>query len=146
MEDTLAGPRRAQLSLRSRLDDFRAALERRDGPAYRLGLADFQTALERWSAAQERALLPALARAPVEGRDARRELTLEFVQLRELTRQLRVQIEEGARMADVLGLAENLSRRLDAHGRGMLEVYLPAAAAALTDAEREALETAAADL
>jgi hypothetical protein len=146
VEDTLAHLRGAQLSLRSRFEDFRAALERRDGPAYRLGLADFQTALERWSAAEERALLPALDRAPVAGRDARREVTLEFVQLRELTRQLRVQIETGARLADVLGLAENLSRRLDAHGRGMADVYLPAAAAGLTEAERETLEIAARNL
>ncbi len=135
--------RRAQLSLDSRFEDFRRALERRDGPAYRLGLVDFQKALELWSAAEQRALLPAFDRAPVEGRDARRELTLEFVQLRELTRQLRAQIEEGARMADVLGITENLGRRLEAHGRGMIEVYFPTAATELTRAEREALEVAA---
>ena len=143
MGDTLARLRRAQLSLRSRFDDFRAALERRDGPAYRLALADFQGALDRWSAVQERALLPALDRAPVAGRDARRELRLEFVQLRELTRQLRLQIEGDARMADILGLAENLGRRLDAHERGLTDVYLPAATDALTDPERAALEEAA---
>jgi hypothetical protein len=146
MEDTLARLRRAQLSLRSRFEDFRAALERRDGPAYRLGLADFQGALERWSGVEERALLPALDRAPVPGRDSRRELRLEFVQLRELTRQLRAQIEGGARLSDILGLAENLGRRLHAHERGLTDVYLPAATAALTEAEREALETAAAAL
>jgi hypothetical protein len=146
VEESLARLRRAQLSLRSRFDDFRAALERRDGPAYRLGLADFQAAHERWSAALERALLPALARAPVAGRDSCRELKLEFVQLRELARQLRAQIESGARLSDVLGLAENLGRRLDAHEKGLTDVYLPAAAGALTDAERAALEAAAGEL
>jgi len=134
---------RAQTELRSRFDDFRRALERRDGPAYRLGLADFQAALDGWTAAEQRALLPALDRAALPGRDARREVSLEFVQLRELTRQLRAQIEADARMADVLGLAENLARRFDAHERGMLDVYYPAAAPLLSEGERQALEEAA---
>jgi hypothetical protein len=133
----------AQEGLRLRFDDFRRALERRDGPAYRLGLADFQQALDGWTAAEQRALLPALDRADIPGRDARREVTLEFVQLRELTRQLRAQIEDNARMADVLGLAENLARRLDAHERGMRDVYYPAAAPLLDADERSALEGAA---
>jgi len=141
--DALERLRGAQAGLRSRFDDFRHALERRDGPAYRLGLADFQQALETWTAAEQRALLPALDRAALPGRDARREVTLEFVQLRELTRQLRVQIEADARMADVLGLAENLARRFDAHERGMRDVYYPAAAPLLNGAERRALENAA---
>ena len=141
--DVLALLRTAQSGLRSRFDDFRRALERRDGPAYRLGLADFQVALDAWTAAQQRSLLPALDRAAVAGRDGRREITLEFVQLRELTRQLRAQIESGARMADVLGLAENLSRRFAAHEAGVLDVYNPAAVPNLSDAEQRALEDAA---
>ena len=143
MDDTLALLRRAQEGLRNRFDDFRRALERRDGPAYRLGLADFQQALEAWTAAEQNALLPALERTEIPGRDARREVTLEFVQLRELTRQLRVQIEAGARMADVLGLAENLARRFDAHDGGMRDVYFPAAAPLLDVAGRRVLEEAA---
>jgi hypothetical protein len=137
---------RAQDGLRSRFDDFRQALDRRDAPAYRLGLADFQQALEAWTTAEQRALLPALERAAIPGRDARREVSLEFVQLRELTRQLRLGIEGGARMADVLGLAENLARRVDAHERGMREVYHPAAAPRLTEDERRSLEEAARSL
>lgn len=143
MESALELLRKAQEGLRLRFDDFRRALERRDGPAYRLGLADFQRALDAWTAAEERALLPALDRAAIPGRDARREVTLEFVQLRELTRQLRAQIEGGARMADVLGLAENLARRFDAHERGLCDVYYPAAAPLLDATERSALEEAA---
>lgn len=146
MESALELLRKAQEGLRLRFEDFRRALERRDGPAYRLGLADFQRALDGWTAAEERGFLPALGRAAVPGRDARREVTLELVQLRELTRQLRAQIDGGARMADVLGLAENLARRFDAHERGMLGVYYPAAAARLTDEERETLGDAARSL
>ncbi|HYX21195.1 MAG TPA: hypothetical protein VFA98_10165 [Thermoanaerobaculia bacterium] len=143
MESAFELLRKAQEGLRLRFDDFRRALERRDGPAYRLGLADFQQALDAWTAAEERALLPALDRAAIPGRDARREVTLEFVQLRELTRQLRAQIDGGARMSDVLGLAENLARRFDAHERGLCDVYYPAAAPLLDGAERSALEEAA---
>ena len=131
--------RAAQAALRSRLEDFRQALDRRDGPAYRLALADFQDALGRWTAAEERALVPALERAPIPGRDARRELSLEFVQLRELTRHVRLEIEAQSRLSDVLGLVENLSRRFDAHERGTLEVYYPAAAPALEADELELL-------
>ena len=146
MESALELLRKAQEGLRLRFDDFRRALERRDGPAYRLGLADFQQALDLWTAAEQRALLPALERAAIPGRDARREVTLEFVQLRELTRQLRAQIEGDARMADVLGLAENLSRRFDAHDSGMREVYHPAAAPLLDADGRSVLERAAREL
>ena len=139
----LALLRAAQAALRSRFDDFRGALDRRDGPAYRLALADFQDWLVRWTAAEERALLPALQRAPLSGRDPRRELTLEYVQLRELTRHVRLEIDADARMSDVLGLVENLARRFEAHERGMLEVYYPAAAPLLSDVERRSLEEAA---
>jgi hypothetical protein len=142
-DETVRVLRGAQAGLRSRFEDFRRALDRRDGPAYRLALADFHEWLGRWTAAEESALLPAFDRSPVPGRDARRELRLEFVQLRELTRQVRLQLESGAPMSDVLGLLENLARRFDAHERGLLEVYYPAAAEALEASERAELEIAA---
>jgi len=138
--------RAAQAALRSRFEDFRQALERRDGPAYRLALADFQDALGRWTAAEEQALVPALERSPIPGRDARREMTLEFVQLRELTRHVRLEIEAQARLSDVLGLVENLSRRFAAHERGVLEAYFPAAASALEADELAVLEDTARSL
>lgn len=146
MEDALGLLGAAQAGLRSRFEDFRRALERRDGPAYRLALTDFHDRLARWTAAGERALLPALERAGLADRDPRRELTLEYVQLRELARHLRLQIETGGRLSDVLGLVDNLGRRLDAHERGVLDVYYPAAAPRLTSAERRCLEEAAAGL
>ena len=143
MEDALALLNGAQAALRSRFDDFRRAFERRDQAAYRLGLADFHDWLCRWTAAEEKALLPALSRADLPGRDSRRELRLEYVQLRELTRHLRMQIDARAPMADLLGLAENLSRRFDAHERGNIEIYYPAAVGKLTSEERAVLESAA---
>lgn len=146
VEETVRMLRGAQAGLRSRFDDFHRALDRRDGPAYRLALADFHERLGRWTAAEESALFPAFGRAPVEGRDARRELRLEFVQMRELTRQVRLQLDSGAPMSDVLGLVENLARRFGAHERGVLDVYYPAAAEALEASERAELEIAAREL
>jgi hypothetical protein len=133
----------AQAGLRSRFDDFHRAFDRRDQAAYRMALTDFHDWLCRWTAAEQRFLLPALRRTRLEGRDAQRELSLEYVQLRELTRQLRMEIEANAPMADLLGLLENLSRRLGAHERDKLALYYPAAADRLTDSERQALEDAA---
>jgi hypothetical protein len=132
----------AQAALRSRFDDFFGAFERRDQAAYRLALTEFHEWLCRWTAAEERALLPALSRARLPGRDPRRELTLEYVQLRELTRHIRMQIEARAPMADLLGLVENLSRRFDAHERETVGVYYPAASALLTPSEWQSLEEA----
>jgi hypothetical protein len=132
-----------QAALRSRLDDFRRAFERRDEAAYTLGLSDFHDWLRRWTAAGEEALVPALLRADLAGRDPQRELRLDYVQLRELTRHLRTQIEVRARLSDLLGLIENLSRRFDAHEKECLEVYYPAASALLTPAELGVLEEAA---
>jgi hypothetical protein len=125
----------AQEALRSRWNDFRGAFERRDTEAYRVALADFLDQLRRWTAAEERALLPALARNPIPGRDTQRELRLEFVQLRELARFLLEQATASAPIADVLGLAENLDRRLTAHEREMGSVYFPAASGVLEDRE-----------
>lgn len=124
-----------QRGLRSRFDDFRRAFERREDDACRLALADFHAQLTRWSVAEERVLVPALSRASFPGRDPQRELRLEYVQIRELTRYLYSQIAERAPLADVLGLVENLERRLVAHESEMEKVYYPAAAPLLTPEE-----------
>ncbi len=125
----------AQEALRSRFEEFRRAFERRDGEAYRLALADFSRCLVSWTQAEEKALLPAILRVGVAGRDPQRELRLEWVQVRELTRFLVEQINAGAPIADVLGLAENLARRFAAHDAQMQSVYFPAAASVLTPSE-----------
>jgi Hemerythrin HHE cation binding domain len=124
-----------QKGLRGRFDDFRRALERREDDACRLALADFHAQLTRWTAAEERVLLPALSRTYFPGRDPQRELRLEYVQIRELTRYLLSQIGERAPLADVLGLVENLERRLAAHESEMEKVYYPSAAPLLTPDE-----------
>ena len=133
----------AQDSLRSRFEDFRRALDRRDEAAYRLALDDFHQQLKRWTAAEERVLLPVLARTTFPGRVPQRELTLEYVQLRELTRYLVSQIAENAPIADVLGLVENLHRRLSAHESEMEKVYYPSAAPLLTPEEWKILRDSA---
>ena len=129
--------------LRSRFDDFRRALDRREDEAGRIALADFHAQLSRWTAAEERVLLPALARASFPGRNPQRELKLEYVQIRELTRYLLSQIGERAPLADVLGLVENLERRLAAHESEMEKVYYPGAASLLTPEEWQLLGDAA---
>jgi len=139
MEDHLA----PQRSLRSRFDDFKRALERRDRAAYELALRDFQAGFKRWSEAEEPVLLAALLRAPIPGRDPQRELRLEYVQVRELARYLLDQVRGNAPMGDLLGLVENLDRRLGAHETEMERVYYPAALGAFTDAERRALADSA---
>lgn len=78
MEHTLDGLLEAQKALRSRFDDFRRALDRRDAPAYRFALRDFLACIVAWSDAQEAALLPAVVRAGIPGRDPKRELHLEW--------------------------------------------------------------------
>ncbi|HEY4230165.1 MAG TPA: hypothetical protein VGO79_08325, partial [Thermoanaerobaculia bacterium] len=55
----------AQADLRNRFEDFRQAFGRRDEAAYRLALSDFHERLCDWTAAEERALVPALRRAGV---------------------------------------------------------------------------------
>ncbi len=133
----------AQRALRSRFDEFRRALDRRDEEAYRLALTDFHRCLVRWTQAEEQALLPAILRASIAGRDPQRELRLEWVQVRELTRYLLSQVTERAPIADILGLAENLERRLAAHESEMERVYYPAAVPLLTLEERRILQDAA---
>jgi hypothetical protein len=138
--DLLLSARRA---LRSRFDDFRRALERRDEEAYRLALTDFHRCLVRWTQAEEDALLPAILRASIAGRDPRRELRLEWVQVRELTRYLLTQLNERKPIGDVLGLSENLERRLAAHESEMEKVYYPAAAPLINQEEIRTLGAAA---
>jgi len=133
----------AQRGLRSRFEDFRRALERRDEEAYRVALTDFHACLRRWTEAEEKALLPAVLRAGVPGRDPQRELRLEWVQVRELTRSLLWQVNERARLSDLLGFTENLARRLAAHESEMETVYYPAAAATLRGDEWTSLAEAA---
>jgi hypothetical protein len=133
----------AQSALRSRFDDFRQALERRDEEAYRLALTDFHEKLKVWTAAEERVLLPVLARTTIPGRNSQHELRLEYVQIRELTRYLLSQIVERVRMGDILGIAENLERRLAAHESEMVTVYYPAAAPLAREEEIRILRDAA---
>jgi hypothetical protein len=140
--DTLDLLLSAQDALRSRWDDFRQALGRRDEAAYRLALSDFLENLRRWTAAEEKTVLPALARTTIPGRDPQRELRLEYVQICELTRYLLSQIIERARIGDILGIAENLDRRLTAHESEMKTVYDPAVAALLNDEETRILRDA----
>jgi hypothetical protein len=132
-----------QRGLRSRFDDFRHAFDRREDDPCRLALSDFHAQLIRWTAAEERVLLPALSRASFPGRDPQRELRLEYVQIRELTRYLLAQIGERAPLADVLGLVENLERRLAAHESEMEKVYYPGAAPLLTPDEWRLLRDSA---
>src|SRR5262249_3265439 len=130
-------------ALRSRYEDFQQALDRRDIDAYRLALDDFHRHLVRWTRAEEEALLPAILRAGLPGRDPSRELKLQWVQVRELTRYLLEQVDARAPIGDVLGFAENLARRLTAHLSEMDDVYYPAAAPLLTEKEWRTLSDAA---
>ena len=133
----------AQRALRNRFDDFRQALRRRDQAAYEMAIRDFQSQLDRWTSTEERVLLPALARVRLPGRDPERELHLEYVQIRELARFLLRQISENARIGDILGLTDNLERRLSAHESEMENVYYPAVDPVLTGEERRKLEESA---
>src|SRR5713226_7192171 len=132
----------AQRALRSRFDDFARAARRNDAAAAEVGLHDFEQHLVRWTEAEEKALIPALTRVAIPGRDPRRELRLEYVQIRELTRYILSRIAERVRPADLLGYIENLDRRLKAHESGMESVYYPVARGALTDDEWQMLESA----
>jgi len=132
----------AQRALRSRFDDFQRALRGDNRPAVEIALVDFERHLRRWTDAEEKALLPALVRAEIPGRDARRELRLEYVQIRELTRYLLQQIGEGILPGNLVGFADNLDRRLHAHEKEMGQVYYPAAAPVLTAEEWSILEQA----
>lgn len=142
MNQSLEGLIAAQRGLRARFDDFRRALDRRDEEAYRLAMTDLSARLRRWTEAEEKTFLPALLRASVPGREAAQELRVECVQVRELARYLLFQINERASIADILGLADNLDRRLAAHESELERVYYPACAPLLTAEEWKALEEA----
>lgn len=139
VDDLLA----AQRALRSRFDDLRAAFERDDATAAAIALSDFELHLRRWTAAEEESLVPALERATIEGRDPRRELRLEFVQLRELAGIIVAQIDTGVRPSNLTGYVDNLDRRLAMHEKGLASVYFPRAANAMTDEEWQKLLAAA---
>ncbi len=132
----------AQRALRNRFEDFRHALRHDNRPGIEVALIDFEKHLRRWTEAEEKALVPALQRADIPGRDARRELRLEYMQIRELTRYLVQQISEGIRPGDLLGFVDNLDRRLRAHEKEMGQVYYPAAEPLLTADEWYMLEMA----
>ncbi len=122
----------AQRALRNRFDDFQRAFESRDEAAARVAIVDFHARLGEWTAALESTLLPALVAASTPRRDLQRELTLDFVQLRELTRYLIQQISDRAPLSDILGLIQNLDRRLSAHASQMESVYQGAAVTVLS--------------
>jgi hypothetical protein len=130
----------AQRALRFRFDDFRQAFQRANTTAMEVALRDFEQNLVRWTEAEEKALVPAIVRAGIAGRDPQRELRLEYVQIRELTRFVVRQITEGMPFRELAGYVENLDRRLHAHESEMERLYYPAAAAALTDEEWALLE------
>lgn len=127
--------------MRSRFEDFRRALDRRDEVAYRVALTDFLANLRTWSSAVERTLVPALE-TTTDRKELSRELRVDLVQLRELTRYVLEQLDSNARLSDVLGLVDNLGRRLDAHGRQTRELYAPAAETCLDDPGWAALAAA----
>jgi hypothetical protein len=133
----------AQRALRSRFDDFKQAFQRANTTAMGVGLRDFEATLVRWTEAEEKALVPAVVRAGIAGRDPQRELRLEYVQIRELTRFLVRQIEEGIPFGELAGYVENLDRRLHAHESEMERVYYPAVASVLSSEERASLAEAA---
>jgi hypothetical protein len=131
-----------QRALRERFDDFAAALRRNDKTALDVALGDFEKNLRRWTEAEEKALIPAVSRVEIPGRDPRRELRLEYVQIRELTNFIARGRETKAQPSELLGYVENLNRRLTAHERENRSVYYPAAAGSLTEDEWAILEAA----
>ena len=131
-----------QRALRDRFDDFAGAMRRNDKTALDVALFDFEQHLRRWTEAEETALIPAVARVEIPGRDPRRELRLEYVQLRELTNFISRGRADKAQPSELLGYVENLDRRLTAHERENRSVYYPVAAGSLTEDEWAILEAA----
>ena len=131
-----------QRALRDRFDDFAGAMRRNDKTALDVALFDFEQHLRRWTEAEETALIPAVSRVEVPGRDPRRELRLEYVQLRELTNFISRGRADKAQPSELLGYVENLDRRLTAHERENRSVYYPVAAGSLTEEEWAILEAA----
>ena len=131
-----------QRALRDRFDDFAGAMRRNDKTALDVALFDFEQHLRRWTEAEETALIPAVSRVEIPGRDPRRELHLEYVQLRELTNFISRGRADKAQPSELLGYVENLDRRLTAHERENRSVYYPVAAGSLTEDEWAILEAA----
>jgi hypothetical protein len=131
-----------QRALRDRFDDVAGAMRRNDKTALDVALFDFEQHLRRWTEAEEQALIPAVARVEIPGRDPRRELRLEYVQLRELTNFISRGRENKAQPSELIGYVDNLNRRLTAHERENRSVYYPAAAGSLTEEEWAILEAA----
>jgi hypothetical protein len=131
-----------QRALRDRFEDFAQALRRNDKTALDVALLNFEDNLRRWTEAEETALIPAVTRVEIPGRDPRRELRLEYVQLRELTNFIARGRADKAQPSELRGYVENLDRRLTAHERENRSVYYPAAAANLTEDEWAVLEAA----
>ena len=131
-----------QRALRSRFDDFQRALRNENRPAMEVAIVDFELHLRAWTEAEEKALVPAVIRANIAGRDSRRELRIEYVQIRELTRYIAQQISEHLPSMNIIGYVENLDRRLHAHETEMEKIYYPAAAPLLTDSEWSLLDAA----
>lgn len=132
----------AERTLHARLADVLGAVAHEQRTAVEVALSDFEQHLRRWTEAEEVALIPAVERVGVPGRDARREIHLEFVQLRELTAFLVRQIAGGLRLRDLAGYFENLDRRLRAHDEALATTYYPIAAKTLTPDEWALLERA----
>ena len=132
----------AQHALRDRFQDFFRAMQRENALAAGVALDDYERHLRRWTEAEQKALIPALARVPIPGRNVQYELRLEYIQLRELTRYLLQQLQEGIRPSHLLGYTQNLARRLQTHEQEMSEVYYPAAAPELNEEEWRILEAA----
>jgi len=131
-----------QRALRDRFDDFAGALRRNDKTALDVALFDFEQHLRRWTEAEEKALIPAVSRAEIPGRDPRRELRLEYVQIRELTNFIARGRADKAQPSELRGYVENLDRRLATHERENRSVYFPVAARSLTEDEWAILEEA----
>ena len=131
-----------QRALRDRFDDVAGAMRRNDKTALDVALVDFEQHLRRWTEAEETALITALSRVEIPGRDPRRELRLEYVQLRELTNFIARGRGDKAQPSELVGYLENLNRRLSAHERENRSVYYPAAARSLTEEEWAILEAA----
>jgi hypothetical protein len=131
-----------QRALRERFDDFAQALRRNDKTALDVALDDFEKHLRRWTEAEEQALIPAVSRAGIAGRDPRRELRLEYVQIRELTNFIARARADKTQPSELRGYLENLERRLAAHEKENRSVYYPAAAGSLTEDEWTILEAA----
>ena len=131
-----------QRALRERFDDFAQALRRNDKTALDVALFDFEQHLRRWTEAEEQALIPAVSRIGIPGRDPRRELRLEYVQIRELTNFIARGRANKTQPSELRGYAENLERRLTAHEKENRSVYYPVAAGSLTEDEWTILEAA----